>query len=132
LAEPKQVDLWSNSVLPLASGLKKILSSNKLEKLDDLPVNEEAKPNPQEQQVMDKYFSEGDGKVSGKTQDSLKWGMTFKLAGLASLLFMALANPFVDGVFNILPYCGGNAFATFGVKIFIFMMLFVMCAKFLI
>ena len=104
------------------------LEPSSLEKLDDLPVSDESKPSPQEEQVMDKYFSG----AAAKADNNLKWGMTFKLAGLASLLFMALANPFVDSLFTILPYCGGNAFGIFGVKIFIFMMLFVMCAKFLI
>ena len=81
---------------------------------------------------MSKYFSDDEGsKPAGKVSEK-SWGHTLKLAGVASLLFMAFANPFIDSIFTMLPYCGGNAFAVFGIKILLFMMLFILAAKYLV
>ena len=101
-----------------------MLKSDKLDKLDDLPTGD-APHSPQEAAVMKKYFDadeedDAPAKSTGKT-----WGATFKFAGIATVLFALLANPWIDMGLCYVPYCGGNAIGLLVLKMLIFMVLFV-------
>ena len=104
-----------------------------MDKLSDLPVAD-TEPTPQETQVMEKYFGDSDGENAEKESPKkvLGWGATIKLAGLGALLFLALANSWVDMIFDKIPYCGENALTILGVKALVFMILFVVMYRYLL
>ena len=105
-----------------------------MDKLSDLPPAE-TQLTPEENQIMEKYFtpdSEGENQ-STKKKASLGWMATIKLAGAAALLFLALANPFVDALLSKMPFgCGDNTIATLGVKALLYMILFILLLRYLL
>jgi hypothetical protein len=104
-----------------------------MEKLSDLPPKDDAEMSPQESDVMQKYFdaSTGGGSkpgASGKTG----WMDTIKLALYATVLFLILANPWIDSVMCMVPYCGESALTLTAVKALLFLIFFVVMYKFAI
>jgi hypothetical protein len=101
-----------------------------MDKLSDLPT-EETEMTPQETEVMDNVFGSGD---SPKKKDSKPsgWLATLKLAGIASLLFMVLANSWIDVILCRLPYCGENQLTITMIKTVIFMILFIVMYRYLL
>lgn len=107
-----------------------------MEKLSDLPPKDDAEMSPQESDVMQKYFnasaSGGGGAKSGGVSGKTGWMDTIKLALYATVLFLILANPWVDQVMCMVPYCGDNALTLMAVKALLFMIVFVVMYKFVI
>lgn len=104
-----------------------------MDKLSDLPVAD-TEPTPQETQVMEKYFGDGTDSENSEKETPKKvlgWGATIKLAGLGAILFLLLANSWVDMIFDKIPYCGENALTVLGVKALVFMILFVVLNRYL-
>lgn len=105
-----------------------------MDKLSDLPTAE-TEPTPQENQVMEKYFPEDEDSESNPKpvqKKKLSWTETFKLAGMAALLFLALSNSWVDVIFDKIPYCGENPLTLSGVKTLVFLILFVVMYRYLL
>jgi hypothetical protein len=97
-----------------------------MDKLSDLPPKEDTELTPQEDEVMKNVF--GGGSTSTKKKG---WMETLKLAGLSTLLFVALANPWIDVIFSKLPYCGESATSTLMVKALLFLILWIVLYKYL-
>lgn len=97
-----------------------------MDKLSDLPPAE-TKLTQQENEVMKKYF--GDAEPPADKQ--LSWTSILKLALYATVLFIALSNPIIDGLFCKLPYCGDGVMTLLATKAVLFMMFFIAIYKFL-
>jgi len=100
-----------------------------MEKLSDLPLKEDAELTPQESDVMQKYFNTPG--TATKTSKS-GWMDTIKLSFYAAFLFVVLANPWIDSILCMVPYCGENALILLAFKTIIFMILFVVMLKVLV
>ena len=94
-----------------------------MEKLSDLPPKADTKSTPQERDVIEKYFD-------SKSDDSSKSGSSWKLVAYTSLLFLALANPWLDGLFKMLPYCGESQIAVLFIKLILFAIVFAIIYNF--
>lgn len=97
-----------------------------MDKLSELPPTE-TQLTPQENQVMKKYF--GDGETP--PEQRMSWASIFKLALYATILFLALSNPITDGIFSKIPYCGEGIMTLLATKAIVFMFLFIVIYKFL-
>jgi hypothetical protein len=95
-----------------------------MDRLADLPTDENSTNTPEEENVMKKYFP-------SSTPPSTKWGTAFKMTGYIAVLFMALANPWIDVILSKIPYCE-NPIALFFVKGFIFAFIFLIIFKFVL
>ena len=96
-----------------------------MDKLAELPPQNETVKTPEEEQIMNQFFA-GVGqdtvhpqKESGSFLSRINW----KHIGIATLLFAALANPWIDQLFCKVPYCGDNKFSLLGIKTVVFFML---------
>ena len=108
-----------------------------MDKLTDLPVKSDTVKTKDESEIMDQLFPRGarsegssapragEAPAADSTQASMRSKLNLKMIGLASLLFVALANPWIDNLFCKLPYCGDNALAVMGVKVLIFIIVLV-------
>lgn len=103
-----------------------------MEKLADLPPTEETEMTPKEEEVMNKFFGSKPSK-SSSSSTSMGWRDLTKITVYAAILFVALANPWVDNLLCSIPYgCGDNVLLLLGAKALIFMLLFVVIYKFLV
>jgi len=112
---------------------------NNMDNLSDLPIKNDTVKTKEEVEVIEQFFP---GKSvepfpggapqndSGNTLDTLKTKLNWKLIGLSSLLFVALANPFIDGIFCKIPYCGDNAMTMLGIKVFLFIITMIIISFF--
>lgn len=64
---------------------------------------------------------------SSKPPSTIKW----KLVGVTILLFILLANPWVDALFTKVPYCGEGGMTVLGVKALLFAILFVLASYYI-
>ena len=116
-----------------------------MDNLDTLPLKEDTNPNSHEEEVMDKFFSQGPrqreppiGPQQGHpSQGEINPGgsneperINLKLAGYTTVLFLALANPWLDTLLCKVPYCGDNAFMLLGMKTLVFAILYVIVSIF--
>ena len=97
-----------------------------MDRLSDLPPKEDTELTPQENEVMKNMFG-GTGSTKKKG-----WMETLKLAGLSAVLFVVLANPWIDMLFSKLPYCGENVMSTLIVKTLLFLIVWIVMYKYLI
>ena len=102
-----------------------------MEKLSDLPPANDAEMSPQESDVMKKYFGGNGSNVDAKNKTP-GWMDTIKLAFYAAILFVILANPWIDTLLCMVPYCGDNMIMLLAFKTLLFMILFVGMYKFVI
>jgi len=65
-----------------------------------------------------------------QAQPAQKSRLNWKLIGLSAVLFVALANPWIDAMFCKIPYCGTNAAALLGIKVLLFLMLIIVLCLF--
>jgi hypothetical protein len=80
-----------------------------MEKLSDLPTKE-VTLNDKEEGIMQKYFGENKPKKS-----------VWKLVFFATILFLLLSLPLLDGILCRVPYCGEDNFvALMGLKASLF------------
>lgn len=116
-----------------------------MDNLDNLPLKEDTNPNSHEEEVMGKFFSQGPQKREpprGSQQgpppqgeinpggSNKSEGINLKLAGYTTVLFLALANPWLDTFLCKVPYCGDNAFMLLGMKTLVFALLYVIVSIF--
>jgi hypothetical protein len=115
-----------------------------MDNLDNLPLKEDTNPNSHEEEVMGKFFTppgqrpspsrgSSNGHSRGPPQNTAPEravapepeGINWKLIGYTTLLFVALANPWLDTLLCKVPYCGDNAFTLLGMKVLAFALLYV-------
>jgi len=116
-----------------------------MDKLSDLPVKNDTVKTPEEAAVMNQFFPGGQTGAHGpppgammpggqgpppQAQPAQKSRLNWKLIGLSAVLFVALANPWIDAMFYKIPYCGTNAAALLGIKVLLFLMLIVVLCLF--
>lgn len=97
-----------------------------MDSLTNLPVDENDNTSPQEQVILSRYF--GDEKETSTSSSSMNW----KLVGYTSLLFVLLANPWIDKLFEMIPYCGSTSYGVFGIKVLLFLFLLIIIMKFML
>lgn len=101
-----------------------------MDRLADLPSNESAQLSSQESETMQKYFG---GAPEDKPKDKkASWTDTMKLALYTSFLFILLANPWVDSLMCVIPYCSENPIISLAVKTMLFMILFVVLNRYVV
>lgn len=98
-----------------------------MEKLSDLPPVETSEATPQESVVMKKYF----GVTPDGPKTKLGWTGAVKLSFYATALFVILANPWIDSLLCVVPYCGDNALIMLAAKALLFMILLIVVNKFI-
>jgi hypothetical protein len=112
--------------------LKRYFRYQTMEKVANLPTKK-INISPHEKEVMNKYFGEssppseeggGDDDVPSKGS-TIKW----KLVGYTALVFLLLANPWIDTIFCLVPYCG-NSLSMFAIKTLLFCIAFVIISKY--
>lgn len=107
-----------------------------MDRLSDLPVNPDTVKTPEEEAIMGQFFprqSSQNKKVEpseeeeppAKSQSRVNW----KLIGIACVIFVFLANPWVDSVLCKVPYCGNGAALT-GMKLMLFAVLMIVLSLF--
>jgi hypothetical protein len=102
-----------------------------MERLADLPPKDDAEMTPQESEVMQKYFNAPQSE-GGSSKGKAGWMDTIKLALYGAVLFLVLANPWIDSVMCMVPYCGDSALMLLAIKAVMFVVLFVIVNKFLV
>ena len=71
--------------------------------LSSLPVNDNTQLTPDEENTINRFFPQSTS-VGKKDDDKSDWKPLLKLAGYSSILFIALANPFIDHLLVMVPY----------------------------
>lgn len=102
-----------------------------MERLSDLPPADATDMTPQESSVMQKYFNAAPNDTASKTSKA-GWMDTIKTAFYAAILFVLLANPWIDTILCVVPYCGDSALTLLAVKTLLFMVVFTAMNKFLV
>ena len=107
-----------------------------MERLEDIPVDDSAKPSAQELAVVQKYFSDASGddasqSSSANTRTRSKGSnvSTFQLVLYATFIFAVLSNSWIDVIFRAIPYAE-NPLALLLIKSIIFAIVFVLVYKF--
>jgi hypothetical protein len=123
-----------------------------MDKLSDLPIKNDTVKSDEESELINKLFPPSQIN-SGKNASSIgvppsppglptkppevidnsyknsfynKTGkINWKLIGLTSLLFVVLANPWIDSLFCKLPYCGDSSMYLLMLKVFIFIIIII-------
>lgn len=104
-----------------------------MDRLSDLPPSDGAQMSPQESDVMQKYFSAPpNSPASTNSKTKVGWMDAIKMAFYVAVLFVFLANPWIDSVMCMVPYCGDSSMILLAVKTLLFMVLFVTMYKFVI
>lgn len=97
-----------------------------MDRLSELPIKNDTVRTPDEDAVMKRFFPGGKGghtinsnlqSKSNKTSDS-----KLKIIAYASILFIILANPWVDKILCKIPYCE-NMFISTSIKVVLFSLL---------
>ena len=106
------------------------------DRLADLPPKPDSTPSPQEAAVLNKYFSndgsnadpskQGAGVPSPSTSKMSGW----KTAAAGTVLFLLLANQYIDALFCKIPYCG-NQIALLVLKAVLFFIALFLIIKFM-
>ena len=96
-----------------------------MENLDTLPQNNNTILTQEEEEVLNMFGSKKD---SSSNKQSFLHSTKFCL--YASILFLLLANPWVDPLFEKLPWCGENKMFILGVKAVIFFLGIALLKKF--
>lgn len=106
-----------------------------MDRLTDLPLNPNSQKTPEESQILNQFFpgkpqenQEVPSNPNPSPQNQKK--MNWKVIGITTLLFVLLANPWMDGLFCKIPYCGENSTVIFGVKTILFMLLIIVLTFF--
>jgi len=81
---------------------------------------------PQEKEVISSLF--GSGPAGGAMHSA--GGMNWKLIGGATMLFVVLANPWIDAMLCKIPKCG-NPMIVFGIKAVLFVVVMMIMSYFL-
>jgi hypothetical protein len=83
----------------------------KMDTLDSLPINEKESLNPQHKSILEKYIGGPATKSESAPQNAesnFSSSERWKVIGYASLIFVLIANPFIQSLLDKAPYFGGN------------------------
>jgi hypothetical protein len=94
------------------------------EKLSDLPTKDGVNLMPHENDVMNRFF--GNSSPSKKSGGKVDW----KLVGYVTILFAALANPWIDIAMSRIPHCKDYPIILFAIKVMIFVLAVVLISRY--
>lgn len=119
-----------------------------MDKLSDIPVQNNTQHTPQEDAVMKQFFPDSSGEPphtppqhyedesnykEGYEYEKPKGGkVNWKLIGYAAIIFALLANPWADDAVSKVPYGGDNAMMRLVVKVLMFVLLLTLVSMFLV
>ena len=92
-----------------------------MDEFANLPAKNDTVKTPEEQAIMNQLFPSED-KPQQKPKSKLNW----KVLGYSSILFLLLANPWIDKLLCKIPYCGENAIMVLSLKLFLFLLVLVL------
>ena len=116
-----------------------------MDRLSELPVKGDTVKTDEESEIINHFFPGGSTQGpqqgqqhlspiqqgnSSSSNSTLMSKLNWKLIGMASILFVVLANPWIDSLFCKMPYCGENAAALFGIKTLLFVIIMTMIILF--
>lgn len=100
-----------------------------MEKLSELPTKNDGEVKLEDAQLMEKYFPQAEN-TKGK---GLSWTQIFKLTLFAVLIFLAVSNPITAKAIVYLPYMSEDSvLAPIAFQVVVFVIVFVLCQKFLL
>lgn len=106
-----------------------------MDSLSDLPLNNDTVKTPEEQAIMQQFFPGSNSTLDDDDDDdtgsSSSSGVDWKLVGYATGLFVILANPWIDRLLCLIPYCGENSVMLFIIKGLLFLLLMIIISRFL-
>lgn len=102
-----------------------------MDSFDNLPTSDEEEEMPSQQAaVMKKYFGnssdDSDESSDSPWRDVSKW----KIIGMASVAFLALANPWAQSLLSHAPYFGRSDMSIMTLSLLLFIMLMVAIVMF--
>lgn len=114
-----------------------------MENLATLPPKNDTIKTPEEEAIMKQLFpnppppspqansppqpTTSGSSSSSKPPSTIKW----KLVGVVILLFVILANPWVDKLFTKVPYCGEGGMTVLGIKTLLFAILYILASYYI-
>ena len=128
-----------------------------MDKLSDIPSKNDTVKTPEEEAVMNQFFSIGStipqtqgyssqhpqdfssgarsqamvaGQPSGCPPQCRSSKLNWKFISLSAILFVLLANPWIDQIFCKIPYCGSNVISLLGIKVLLFLILIIVLCLF--
>lgn len=117
-----------------------------MDRLSDLPVKSDTVKTPEEEAIMGQLFPSNNTTtrppVNNRSvnnemmqdedvpDEPKKSKINWKLIGLACVIFVFLANPWVDSLMCKIPYCGSNSISLMGVKLLLFATLLIVSSLF--
>jgi len=96
-----------------------------MDQLADLPPAQ-SPPTPQENAVMNQFFGPPQPTSTSKFS-RIEW----KLLGAIVVLFVILANPWIDMALCKIPYCGGSDISSLATKTVLFAIVLALLFMFL-
>lgn len=111
-----------------------------MDRLSDLPEKNDTVKTPEEAAIMGQFFPENGGPSSRRVgqaepdeddedERSEPSRLDWKLIGTSSVLFLALANPWIDSALCKIPYCG-SAGMLLVIKFIVFLLLMIVISLF--
>ncbi len=97
-----------------------------MDKLSDLPPKQSS-PTPQENDVMNQMFGPAEPRTPASKFSRVEW----KLLGATTLLFVFLANPWIDQILCKVPYCGGSSISSLITRTVLFVIILIALYMFL-
>jgi len=91
-----------------------------MDHLSSLPTKDDTSHTKEENEVMAKYFNKDGAAAPAKST----FKDTLKIALIVTIIFIILANPWIDSMLCIVPYCG-NPLVLTAVKALIFFVVFI-------
>lgn len=100
--------------------------------LTNLPADDDVELTPGENEVISQMFKKGsdDTSRSSDKNQTNGWIAKAKISFVATLIFILLANPWLDALFCHLPWCGESPMIILGIKSLLFMILFLLTMKY--
>lgn len=109
-----------------------------MDRLSDLPPRNDTVKTPEEAEVMNNLFPSTQEMMQQQPQElymepssrpsrKINW----KMIAASATLFLALANPWIDQIFEKIPYVGENPMSLLGIKALIFVLVMAILAFFM-
>ena len=95
-----------------------------MDDITQLPLKKGVQLTPQEDEVMRQFFPTNQNQVP--LQGAQKANLNWKLIGSTALLFVVLANPWIDMAICKIPYCGDNVLLLLLLKLMLFVIIYIM------
>jgi len=109
-----------------------------MDRLSDLPVSRGGRVTPKEKELVEKYLDpQGAGSSSGaqssgpgrNSSQPRTWMETIKGVCIATVVFLALANPWIDKLMVLIPYIGQSPLYILLFKALLFMVFMVVVLR---